>query len=236
MGDDMRPEEAAWIGARLAKYEPTVLSPMLELGAATAYFRTVMKPHIDREVHAPLRSRGVTILHSDIQTGDGVDICGDATHPETQERLRAVGAHCVLCCNMMEHVEDPAELARLCDHILAPGGIMIVTVPYSYPFHLDPIDTYFRPSPDQLVELFPGYKVIASEAVEAGSYTKEIQEAGNLPVEIAKAAAKLVVPLGGYQKWKSRVHKFMWLTRPYVVSCAVLRKPEPRPADNAALH
>lgn len=221
----MRPEEAAWIGQRLRTLPPDQISPVLELGAATQEFRTVFKPHIDREIHAPLRERGVVIVHADAKSGDGVDIHGDVNDPDIRERLRGVGARCVLCCNMFEHVQDRNALAAICDEALAPGGVLVVTVPRSYPYHLDPIDTYYRPSPEEVAALFPGYELIAAEAVASGTYWGEIRESRNFAMELVKTAAKVVVPLGGIEKWKSRLHRFLWLNRPFVVAAVVLRKP-----------
>lgn len=221
----MRREEAAWIGERLSSLPREQISPMLELGAATQHFRTVFQPHIDREIHAPLRERGVVVVHADAKSGDGVDIHGDVTDPKIRARLRGVGARCVLCCNMFEHVRDRAGLAAICDEALAPGGVLVVTAPRSYPYHLDPIDTYFRPSPEEIAALFPGYELVASEAVKSGTYWSEIREADNFAMELVRTAAKVVIPLGGIEKWKSRLHCFLWLNRPFVVAAVVLRKP-----------
>ena len=221
----MRREEAAWIGERLRSFAPQDISPVLELGSATGYFRTVMKPHIDKEIHAPLRERGIAIVHSDQKEGEGVDICGDITDPAIRAKLRGVGAKCLLCCNMLEHVTDREGLAALCDEALAPGGVMVVTVPRSYPYHLDPIDTYYRPDVAEVAALFPGYELVESAALEAGSYWEEIREADNFGLELVRTAAKVVLPLGGIEMWKARLHKFLWLARPYVVAAVVLRKP-----------
>jgi SAM-dependent methyltransferase len=220
----MRREEAAWIGHQLRRFQPDEISPVLELGSATGHFRTVLKPHIDREIHAPLRGRGVLIVHSDITDGDGVDICGDVRDPDVRERLVDVGARCVLCCNMFEHVEDREGLARLCADALAPSGILIVSVPRSYPYHLGPIDTYYRPSPEEIASMFPGFTLLAAETLEAGNYWQEIREAENFGLELVRTAAKVVLPLGGLEMWKSRLHRFLWLTRPYIVAAVVLRK------------
>lgn len=220
----MRREEAVWIGDQLRRFDPREISPLLELGAATAYFREVMKPHIDREIHAQLRERNIVVVHSDAKSGEGVDISGDFRSEEVRRQLLSVGAKCVLCCNMFEHVEDRAQLAKLCADALAPGGILVVTVPRSYPYHLDPVDTYFRPSPEQIAEMFPGFALLAETSLEAGNYWGDIRDADNLPLELVRTAAKVVLPLGGLDMWRSRLHKFLWLARPYVVAAVVLRK------------
>ena len=220
----MRREEAAWIGDQLRRFDPQEISPLLELGSATAHFRTVFKPHIDQKIHAPLRERDVKIVHSDAKSGDGVDISGDFRSEQVKGQLAGVGARCVLCCNMFEHVEDRGQLARLCSDTLAPDGILIVTVPRSYPYHLDPIDTYYRPSPEEIADMFPGFILLEATSLEAGNYWEDIRTADNFALELVRTAAKVVLPLGGLKMWKSRLHKFLWLARPYVVAAVVLRK------------
>jgi len=37
---------------------------------------------------------------------------------------------------------------------LPADGYLVVSVPHSYPFHADPIDTLFRPAPDEVVTMF----------------------------------------------------------------------------------
>ena len=66
----------------------------------------------------------------------------------------------ILCCNIFEHVEDRARFASICHDALRPGGYLVVSVPYSYPYHTDPIDTYLRPTPEEIAAMFPGYALI----------------------------------------------------------------------------
>ena len=37
-----------------------------------------------------------------------------------------------------------------------PGSLVFVTVPFSYPYHRDPIDTMYRPSPFRVGESYRG--------------------------------------------------------------------------------
>ncbi|MFY0534931.1 hypothetical protein [Nannocystis pusilla] len=131
--------------------------PLLNLGSSDLHFRTEVQPWIDREVFAPLRARGAAIVHSDLKTLPGVDIAADALSEAGLSRLRAVGARAILCCNMLEHVTDRAALAERLAALVPAGGLLVVTVPFSYPYHPDPIDTYYRPDPEDMSrELFPG--------------------------------------------------------------------------------
>jgi hypothetical protein len=224
----MRYEEAAWIGGELGKLDVAALSPMIELGSSTAHFRTLEQPHIDRFIIAPLRSRGVDVIHADQKAGAGIDISGNIYEPSIQEALQAIRANSILCCNIFEHVTDRAEFAHICDSLLQPGGLLVVSVPYSYPHHSDPIDTYFRPDPDGIAALFPGYDLISGSVIESQTYASELSAKG------AKGLSELGTQLGlllavwvGPKRWAQRNHRLLWLFRRYKIAVAILRKGTP---------
>lgn len=224
----MRAGEALWIKESLGRLIDANISPVLELGSSTEHFRRFDQPHIDREIHAPLRRRNVPIVTTDMRSGPGIDISGDIYDPATMAKLTALRSKCVLCCNIFEHVVDRAGFAARCHELLAPGGYMVVTVPYSYPYHLDPIDMLYRPAPDQIVGLFPGYETVAQKLIIDTTYTRDIlRDHGwlGLPYFALRTFAKLFVPYDGIENWKSRGHRLLWLFRPYKISAVVLRKP-----------
>lgn len=223
----MRPEEAEWIGRQLAALTRAEdISPVLELGAATRHYRTVISPHIDRHLHAPLRERGAHIVCSDIKEGDGVDVWGDIYDPEVRKQLRAVGAKTLLCCNMFEHVVDRPRLAGICDDLLEPGGLLVVTVPHSYPYHRDPIDTYFRPTPGEIAAMFPDYGMVRAEIIESTTWLDDVFRTEPRPVwAVTKKLIGTAIMAGGLDDTKARAHCLLWSFRPYKVSAAILRKP-----------
>jgi hypothetical protein len=214
----MRSEEAAWIGARLAEHNPQTV---LDLGSATHDFRTRQQPHIDKFIHAPLRARGVRVVCSDLKSGEGVDISGDIYDPGMQAELRAIAPDVVLCCNIFEHVTDRLQFASICDGLLPPGGRIVVTVPQSYPYHPDPIDSYYRPSPSDLKALFPAYAVIAEETIVSSTYWPELDGLGDLGRVLARCATLQ----GGLDATRARAHRLLWLFRPYKQAAAFLQKP-----------
>ena len=216
----MRPEEAEWIGRWLSKARD--ISPLIELGSSTRRFRTVDKPHIDSFIHAPLRDQGVKIVHTDLKAGDGIDISGNIYDPEVRAKLKAVAARCVLCCNIFEHVADREGFATICDDILLPGGQMIVSVPHSYPYHPDPIDTYYRPRPADIACLFPGYSTLDAKSLKCGSYWADLEGGA---AEIVTTIVRSAILRGGVEASKARIHRLLWLFRHYQVSVVVLKKP-----------
>ena len=216
----MRPEEAAYIGEILAAHPVHKISPALELGSSSLRFRTVEKPHIAREIHTRLASLSAQLITSDMKSGEGVDISGDIYDAVVQQRLINVGARCLLCCNILEHVTDRSAFAEICDRLLSPGGLLVVSVPQSYPYHPDPIDTYYRPKLGELADLFPGYAVLHAHTVISTTY---LQDAGLIGV--LRAGLRSALLRGGWELTKGRAHRLLWTFRPYRQSVVVLQKP-----------
>lgn len=223
----MRLEEAHWVGSQLAALAADIISPVLELGSCTHHYRTIISPHIDRHLHAPLRELGAKIVFTDFKAGDGVDIVGDVYDEGVRSELRAVGARTVLCCNMFEHVVDRPKLAAICDEVLEPGGLLVVTVPRSYFYHRDPIDTYFRPSPTEVCALFPGYAKVSSEIIESTTWLDDVLAKEPNPAwAILKKLIGTATLFGGLDRTKARAHCLLWAFRPLKVTAVVLRKPD----------
>ena len=128
----------------------------------------------------------------------------------------------VLCCNVLEHVPDVRTFGGRLGQIVAPGGRLVVTVPHRYPHHNDPIDTMFRPSPEELSALFPDLKPEAATVLRTGTYRSEF---ARRPVTLFfRHLFRLPVPFFGFAKWKRSVGKLQYLVRPFEVTCAVLRR------------
>src|SRR5579864_1920911 len=125
--------EARWIADQLAAFPAAAISPLLDVGSSTRGFREEAQPWISREIFTPLAARGVEITHLDARQGDGIDLCGDLLDDADFARLRSTRYRALLCCNILEHVPDPAELALRCTELVTPGGVIVITVPRSYP-------------------------------------------------------------------------------------------------------
>lgn len=222
----MRQIEAEWLQERLNRLGATELSPLLEIGSSSLHFRTIQKPHIENLVHAPLRARGVQIVTTDLRDAEGVEIVGDIFDPEIRAQLEGVKAKSLLLCNLLEHLTDPAEFARACKSFVQPGGYVIVTVPHDYPYHLDPIDTMFRPSPAEIHALFPGTRQIDGEVlVDGGRWSDLRRKKTRLQsaAAILGSVARMLTLRGGIERARSRASGLRYLARNYRISTVILR-------------
>src|SRR3954468_14196161 len=154
------------------------VSPLLNLGSSTRAFREVAKPHIQDELFGPLEAAGIRIVHSDLKQADGVDLAGDIFDPAIRAELRARKFKCLLCSNLLEHVRDRAAVAAACEEIVGPGGLILATVPSSYPYHADPIDTGYRPAPAELARLFADSEPLLAEELAGRTYAEDIGARG----------------------------------------------------------
>ena len=131
----------------------------------------------------------------------------------------------LLCCNVLEHLVDPAAFAVACADMVRPGGYIVVSVPYSYPYHPDPIDNGLRPDPDHLAAMFPRLSVVKKEVVVSSTYLQDSLRGGEGRKRLLQNVIKLVVPFTGLKGWRSRAHRFLWLWRSYKSSLVVLSRP-----------
>jgi hypothetical protein len=163
-------------------------------------------------------------VHCDLKTGEGVDLTGDLLDPRLRERLRAMHFRCVLISNVLEHVRDRAAVAAACEDIAGPDGLVLVTAPSSYPFHADPIDNGFRPTPQALAAAFARSRPILLDEVVGQTYAEDLREKG-VPVwkallqTLGWTLAALVRP----KSFLARIHRWFWFSRPWRVAVALVQ-------------
>lgn len=214
--------EARWIGERLAAYPAADLSPLLNIGSSTRDFRERVQPWTAEHLFAPLAVRGVEVVHLDARVGEGIDICADLLDAADFTRVTHRRYRAVLCCNVLEHVTDAAAFARRCSELVVNGGLIVVAVPRSYPRHGDPIDTLYRPTPQEAASLFPDSRVIESDIIDVGeSYRDDVRRR---PWILLRHALRLPAPFLGWEKWRASMQKPYWLFHNYQVSAAILQK------------
>jgi SAM-dependent methyltransferase len=222
----MRVEEAQLIGNLLGGLPPLEISPLVNIGSSTLRFRTEHQPHIERSIFAPLAARGVRVLHADMKAAVGVDLVGDVLRDSFRRQVRELRPKAVLCSNVLEHVENIAEFVAALEELTPPGGFLLVSVPRSYPYHLDPIDNGFRPDPDALIAEFPRCRRVAAELVLSGTYFEELVRLprGELARRVVKSAVRVWVPFYKPAYYKNLLHRWLWIGRRYSVTIALMQR------------
>lgn len=220
----MRPPEADWVTEQFLGAGVEVEAPILNVGSSTEEFRRRKKPHIHDRMVAPLEAAGYRFVHFDMKAADGVDIVGDISDPSCREHLRGTGCGSIVCSNLLEHVNEPAQVAAWCVDLLPCGGDVFVTVPQSYPYHPDPIDTLFRPSPEAIAAVFPRATMVSGVTIEDGTLRDEI---GGSATDLLRYLVEAVLRILAFpirpRVARAQAHRLLWFWRPYTVSAVHLR-------------
>ncbi|MCK4790938.1 MAG: hypothetical protein KAV87_44795 [Desulfobacteraceae bacterium] len=213
--------EAEWIADKILSLPLlTERVRVLNVGSSTSKFRIHHQPHIDSFIFKPLREKGIEVVHQDIKEADGVDMVGDLTDSRFLSRLKDLECNLVLCNNLLEHLTDREPFLTSLRTLVPPGGYMVVTGPYEYPKHMDPIDTMYRPSINDLVALFPNMQLLDSVVIDVGTVWRSFSKR---PMALIKLLLRVAIPFWRHQGWITAVSKLLWLFRKRTVACILLR-------------
>jgi len=119
-------------------------------------------------------------------------------------------------------VVDRAPLIEAMLDIALPDTIFFVSGPRQFPRHFDPIDTMFRPTPEELFAEFPGTNVVASAVIDSGNWRSwRAEERGGRT--LARTLARLAVPFYRPRRWWELAIPAPFLFRNISAVAAVLR-------------
>ena len=221
----MRPEEAdtlaRWV--RQLRLEPGTIC--LNIGSSTKAFREHEQPHIAERFIRPLERDGIRFIHCDMKREDGVDEVGDILDPGFRDQLKQHSAQLLVCSNLLEHLTEPEQFARACGELIDPGGYGLFTVPLSYPFHPDPIDTMLRLTPDQLAAMMADWDVVKTDQIATGNYLRDLRAGGRPYSRLLRQIIRVMMPFYRPHTWRPNAHRLLWLFRPFRMSMVLLRKP-----------
>jgi len=103
--------------------------------------------------YASLTGRRLSV---DIRPFPGVEVLADAGNlPFKDSSLSSV-----LCTELLEHVLEPGKVVSEIHRILTPGGLLVLTAPFLYPLHRDPVD-FHRFTEDGLRAMLRDFQVLS---------------------------------------------------------------------------
>ena len=211
----MRFEEALKIGKIIKKYN--AFNNIINLGSGNVEQLNRAKPWVSEHVFDLFEKSQAKILHVDAEDFPGVDIVQDLSQPNSLsfcDHLK--GSKLFILASVLEHIPKKAHvefLNRIYSKMKSKDGL-IITLPYDYPYHADPIDNMYRPSPNELKKLLP-LKWLEAEIVSAGSYREEFMQMNTL-----KKIRKLLKPFWIFQKpskWLEN-HRLFYLFKNYQIT------------------
>jgi hypothetical protein len=215
-------EEAKWLANIIYSLNPNSVFPMLNIGSSNKKFREQEQPWIDELLFKPAKSKGYSVIHTDIKNDIGVDLVGDLCNVDFLKQLSEMNIQSVICSNLLEHINNREEISKIISSIVPKNGYLFVTVPYKYPYHCDPIDTMFRPNIQELSSLFPDFKIVNGEILPGGYL---VQSTTTTPILYTLAMLiRLILPIYQPLRWFDSLKYALWLFKDISVSCVVLKK------------
>lgn len=193
--------------------------PILDIGSSDDLNRRIKQPWIYKYIFQYLDSEH--IFHLDIKETSGVNLVGNLTDRQFLLRLSKMKFGSVFCFNILEHIANKEEVCKILTKIVPVGGYLLVSCPYFYPQHLDPIDNMYRPDIKKLSLLFPRTKLVYSEIVTCGTFFNYITRT---PLMLTKIIIRYLLPFYQFHKWLVLVKHIPWANRNFLVTCIILEK------------
>lgn len=228
-------EEAQWVGTSILKFTESGKT-VLNLGSSTKYSRAILQPQMDKFIFTPLSNNNVTVIHSDISDEEGVDLVGDFTDSKFIQLLKEQKFDTIMCCNLLEHLKDRSILVDALQETVPSNGYLLLTVPHQYPYHLDPIDTLYRPDVKELTDLFPSFELIEGTILSA---QRQVTQNGKIkyhknyfqmlkdnPILFIKLLLRACLPIYKYQMWIITIKDLKTMFNSFSVTCVLLKKPK----------
>jgi len=221
----MLEQEATWIASILID-APNACDhywPLLNVGSSVNATNDAKNPWIRAKIFGRAENQGLKVINVDIKHGDGVDVVADISDSSCLEILAPFKYRAILCSNVMEHVPESLreKFAENLQDLVRPGEKLILTVPYEYPLHPDPIDTGFRPQPQELVAMFPQLTVQSQQLIESGNWYDLL---GRRPFSVLVRLIRLLLPFYHPRGWLLIARHFPWLFKPFSVACVVFTR------------
>lgn len=190
---------------------------VVNLGSGNIKHLELTKPWVNHNIFSMLKDKKAKIIHVDSSKHPGVDIIRDLRLPNALDFTHALKKPTLfILANVLEHIPSKSRqtlLNNIYAHMKINDGLLI-TVPYDYPYHADPIDSMYRPNPEELKKLIP---IIWHDGlvITAGSYRDEF-----LNRNYFERLRKLLKPFWPFQSIKKYLgnHRLLYLFKPYKIT------------------
>lgn len=180
------------LDSTLRDLDPPLLGSILDVGGENIGYRGHPLPiEISRAIRTTVN----------LNPDTGPDVVADAHALPFPDNIfdRA------LLLEVLEHVHDPEKVMSEASRVTKVGGFVIVSMPYIYPYHPDPLD-YVRWSPEKIQEVAARNDLVLYQETKMGNllsatydlFRAELirrRQISPLRVRLGLAALNLVRPL-----------------------------------------
>ena len=212
--------ESEWIKSVIEELSLPPGTKVLNFGSQRAKVLRY-QPYIKDNIYSPVARKQWELLNFDLFPGEGVDISGNIMDDDCFTALAQRKFGVVFVFNVLEHLTDRISICSRIEKLLSSNDYLFVSVPFKYPIHNDPIDNMFRPTPDEVLQLFPSCILVKSDIVIDKSFLFYIKRNSRLAI---KFILRLLTPFYKYSNWKTQVALFPYFFKQFQVTVAVLKK------------
>lgn len=96
---------------------------------------------VNRCLKASQQDTDFTVVETDIDASRGPDVVADIC--DQQLEIPQAPFTTIVCSEVLEHCYDPFQAVQNMHRLLTPGGRLILTTPFLFPLHEEPVD-FFR--------------------------------------------------------------------------------------------
>ncbi|RYZ66412.1 MAG: class I SAM-dependent methyltransferase [Proteobacteria bacterium] len=129
----------------LARYAPRARGKLLDVGCGDKPYEYLFTPHVDEYI-------GVEYSSTYELTAAGARNKADVLYDGEKLPFEDASFDTVINVQVLEHTPHPQRLLSEIGRVLKPGGVLILSAPFSFRLHEEPHD-YFRYSPHGMREL-----------------------------------------------------------------------------------
>ena len=177
------------------------------------------KPYVKKNVFDPLKKQGAVIINVDSYHYPNIDFVLDLTKLINFDFLKKTKSpRLYILANVLEHIPSEKRLVAIKNiyNNMKKNDSIIITVPHQYPYHPCPIDTLYRPLPNDIKKLLPFINWKSLFLVNSGSYKDEFKK-----MYLLKKIGKLLKLFWIFQSPNKYINqRSMFLFKKYQISIA----------------
>jgi hypothetical protein len=213
-------EESLWFKKIIQKYAQNG-ALVLNIGSSTKEFIEVTQPYIKTNLFDVFEKKNCIVKNVDIKQAAGIDYVGDVTNPIFVSELKSLNASFIVCSNLLEHLSERKAFCEALVNLMNKETKLIISVPYSFPYHEDPIDTLYRPSLLELQSAFPTLIQIEGKIVDCGSFLNFSNKNNSFFYKYFNFFKNSIAATAAFFIFKSKFEKLSWVFKRISATCVV---------------
>lgn len=222
----MLSEESVWISEKIKEILAGKPFPVLNIGSSTLRYRHSVQPFIQKNIFSLFSDEKNQVIHLDMKKDKGIDMVGDLYDEDFRNTIKKLNPKLILCNNLLMYLNAKTrkELSNILYEILDTDGYLIVTNSYVFPPAHDPVESYYRASPEKMYkDIFSSFKKIDASVIET-NYNFYTYLKSKPKVAIIKIL-RIFFPFYKAEEWWFLLkYYFTSLKKNYSVSCLFMKK------------